>query len=137
MIDLVTLFNFLSLCNQKYCITSNSEEFFASKASHINHLQVPEYEFFAFLLTLAVLRSSETACKGGLNAGTDHHRRVILVFLQGIQQGTCKTKVTLHKVFLILWTVDACKVEYESLSWQNFSSSSGVESRSYSKTSSI
>ena len=33
--------------------------------------------------------------------------------LEGVEKSSCETKVTLHKLLWILWTVHTCKIEYE------------------------
>ena len=46
---------------------------------------VTEEQFFSGLLALAVFRCAETAGKGGLDAGTEHHGTPVAVSLEGIQ----------------------------------------------------
>ena len=76
-------------------------------------LAVFKHQFLSRLLTLSILRSTKTAGQGCLYRTGNHHRTVIMMFLQGIEQSRGKTKVTLHKLFLFLRTVHPSQVEHE------------------------
>ncbi len=72
-----------------------------------------EEQFFAGFFALSVFRCAETAGKCGLNAGTEHHRASVPVFLKGIQQGRGESEIALHELLLILRTVDSGQIEHE------------------------
>ena len=70
-------------------------------------------EIFPRLLAAAVLTIAKTACKACLLAAREHHCASVVVFLQGIEQGTRKAEVALHKLGGLLWSVHSCQVEHK------------------------
>ena len=76
-------------------------------------LAVFEHQFLASFLALAVFACAESTCKGGLDGAADHHRTVVLVLLQGVEQSGGEAKVALHELFRVFGAVHACKVEHE------------------------
>ena len=76
-------------------------------------LGVLEHEFLTCLLALAVLGGAEASCKGGLDGTADHDRTCVVVLLEGVEEYGGETKVALHELLWILWTVDTSKVEDE------------------------
>ena len=48
-----------------------------------------------------------------MDGGADHHWAVVLVLLQGVEQGRGETKVALHKLLGVLRAVYSCKIKDE------------------------
>ena len=76
-------------------------------------LSVFEHQFLASFLALAVFACTETTCKGSLDGAADHHRTVVPVLLEGVEECGGESEVALHELFRVLWAIHACEVEHE------------------------
>ena len=76
-------------------------------------LAVFEHQFLTSFLALAVFACAETTGKGGLDGATDHHRAVVLVLLEGVEQDGGESEIALHEFLRVFGAVHACKVEHE------------------------
>ena len=76
-------------------------------------LAVVEEEVFARLFAAAVFAVAEASGEGSLLAAAEHYWAGVSVLLEGVEKGAGEAEVALHKFFLVLGAVDACKVEDE------------------------
>ena len=72
-----------------------------------------EEQLLAGLLAPAVLAVPETAGKRGLDAGTEHHRASVPVYLKGLKQSGSEPEIALHELLIVFWTIHSCKVEHK------------------------
>ena len=72
---------------------------------------IPEEKLFSRQFGFSIVRTCISPQKSRLNRRGQHDRATVLILFQSLQQRCGKTKISFHKLFIILGTVYPCQVK--------------------------